>query len=588
MPAHKLVSDVGLEGRVVEFENILLDALPKLLEFLQKGVDDRRTHQVTGAVATESILVSKLSGDPARLEAALGSLLGVKDDGIGREGLQDIVDAVLQYSVNTSAPGFLDKLYGAPLPPGILAELILGVLNTNLHVYQVSPVLSSIERRVSKDLASIFGLSGPRAGGINVQGGSASNMTSIVVARNSLFPATKIHGNNACGKTLVILTSAHGHYSIEKSAQALGFGSSSVIPVPVDEDGRMIPSELERLIQAARTDGKLPFYVNATAGSTVLGSFDPFVEIAAIAQRHNMWFHVDAAWGGGFVFSKRDSVRGRLRGVELADSIATNPHKMLGTPVTCSFLLGRDMRQFQAANTLKAGYLFHDDEIDDEDMQSQDVVNRVTEAAKNEGEWGEPCDLADLTLQCGRRGDALKLFFCWQYYGTQGYASMIDSAYDVACHMSHLVNKHPDLTPVLATGHDPSCFQICFYFTPAGQFMYGLDDSSAKLPGRLMVPRQDKTWTNEEATQHSVQSRLGRLNSKVTSRIAHALIPKGFMIDFAPALEGQVARGSFFRVVVNISSVKESVEILVRELVACGQAIVAEIEASGGYRGHGV
>src|SRR5271168_2099527 len=243
----------------------------------------------------------------------------------------------------------------------MLALCLISVqINSNirkLHVFQVSPALSVIEKTTARTFANLFGFNGPHAGGISTQGGSASNTTSIIIARNSLYPESKTAGN--ANHKFVLFTSAHGHYSLEKAAQMCGLGTENVWSVPIDSVGRMIPPELEKLIGKAKDEGKTPFYVNATAGTTVLGSFDPFAEIAAIAKRHNMWLHIDGAWGGSFIFSEK--LRHKLEGSHLADSIATNPHKMLGVPVTCSFLLVKDLRELHKANTLPAGYLFHDE-----------------------------------------------------------------------------------------------------------------------------------------------------------------------------------------------------------------------------------
>lgn len=106
-------------------------------------------------------------------------------------------------------------------------------------------------------------------------------------------------------------------------------------------------------VKLAKSQGFTPFYVNAGAGTTVLGSYDPFTEIAAVCKEHGLWFHVDGSWGGSVAFSENQ--RWRLRGVELADSLTVNPHKMLGVPVTCSFLLTNDTRRFHRATNLKAG-----------------------------------------------------------------------------------------------------------------------------------------------------------------------------------------------------------------------------------------
>lgn len=223
-----------------------------------------------------------------------------------------------------------------------------------------------------------MGFKQPDAGGLTLPGGSASNSTSMVIARNTMFPETKAKGNG--GYRFVVFTSVHGHYSVEKSAILCGFGSEAVLQIPVDQAGRMVVSgrssprdpsvvrkpgvqiinpisfpgtiELEAAIIKAKAEGYTPFYVNAGAGTTVLGSYDPFPEIAAVCKTHNLWFHVDGSWGGSVIFSENQ--KWRLKGVELADSMTVNPHKMLGVPMTCSFLLTPDRRRFRAATQLKA------------------------------------------------------------------------------------------------------------------------------------------------------------------------------------------------------------------------------------------
>jgi len=425
--------------------------------------------------------------------------------GLGHDGFLKEARKILQYSVNTWDSGFMSKLYASTDAPGLAAELILASLNTQVHTYQVSPALTIIEKHVTRVLATLFGFTGPHAGGITVQGGAASNTTSVVIARNTLYPDTKKHGNSAKGLKLLLFTSVNGHYSIEKAAMMLGFGSSAIWPVAVDsETGRMNPAALSSLILKAKREGYTPFFLNATARTTVLGSYDPFPELSKICQEHNIWLHIDASWGGPVIFSPTQ--KHKLNGCHLANSIAINPHKMMGVPVTCSFLLSPDVRQFHTSNTSSAKYLFHSDE------PSSDVY-----------------DLADLTLQCGRKGDSLKLYLSWVYHGTDGYMKQIDAAFDTTAYLTDIVSKHPDL--VLVSENPPPCCQVCFYYAK----------------GRRL-------------------SQNGECNSTVTRKIVQGLIPRGFMIDYA----GDDERGSFLRPVVSRGTGKEVVESLVESIVDLG------------------
>jgi glutamate decarboxylase len=400
-----------------------------------------------------------------------------------------------------------------------------------VHVYQVSPALTVIEKHTAKSLANLFGFTGPRAGGVTCQGGSSSNLTSIVVARNTLYPACKTQGNSGAPGPLVLFTSVHGHYSVEKAAVTCGLGSSSVWTVPVDVTGRMDPSALRTLIQRAKSEGKTPLYVNATAGTTVLGSYDPFVEIAAICKEFNLWLHVDASWGGPAVFSAKH--RHKLHGAHLANSITINPHKMMNVPVTCSFLLGPDMAVFHKANTLPAGYLFHAADSSPAEAATNGTANGTTNGTtEKETNPPEIWDMADLTLQCGRRADSLKLALSWIYHGAAGFERQVDGAFAVAAHLAGLIDSHPDFE--LVSENPPPCLQVCFYYAPGGQV-----------------------------------AKEKRVNTKRTRVMVEGLVRRGYMVDYAPG-----ERGSFFRVVVNALTLRGTVEGLVRALGVVGREVV--------------
>ncbi len=167
----------------------------------------------------------------------------------------------------------------------------------------MSPVLTLMERKTSSGLANLFGFHGEHAGGLTLPGGSQSNTLSIVTARNILYPETKENGNGR--HKFVIFTSEHGHYSVEKAAILCGLGRSSVRTVSVDKLGRMNPEDLAEKIRRAQEQHYTPFYVNATAGTTVYGSFDPLEQISRLCMANNLWLHVDGSWGGAVCFSNK-------------------------------------------------------------------------------------------------------------------------------------------------------------------------------------------------------------------------------------------------------------------------------------------
>ncbi|KAL7820773.1 glutamate decarboxylase [Trichoderma gracile] len=484
----------------------LLESVQQLIIPFIKAADDAAADKPTGHLGVNTngephnVLID--SQKPSDLVARLKFLL--PEEGLGKDGLLQSIERLLKYSVNTWDQGFLDKLYSSNTPVGVIADLLLSVLNTNLHVYSVSPALTVIEKTTTRAFANLFNFDGQFAGGVSCPGGSGSNLTSLIVARNTLYPQSKTKGN---GKhDFVVFTSKHGHYSVEKAAMTAGMGSSAVWAVPVDGEGRMRPQALRELVLLAKKQGKTPLYVNTTAGTTVKGSFDPFEPISKICKEFGMWMHIDASWGGSVIFSKAQ--RWKMKGSHLADSLTVNPHKMLNAPCTCSLLLGPDVRIFQRANSTSAGYLFHDGG-DDEEI------------------W----DLADLTLQCGRRGDALKVALAWVYYGAKGFERQIDHAFDMASYLYKLLEETGDY--VMVSTNPPPCLQVCFYSAPGGR-----------------LPSDSKA------------------NTRRTQQIAQALIGRGFMVDYAPG-----DHGSFLRVVVNVQTLEGTVEGLVKAMNEVSQAI---------------
>lgn len=492
--------------------------------------------------------------------------LSLPSTGLGTSGFSATVASILQYSVNTSSPGFLDKLYSSPSPPGIVAELVSSTLNANSHVYTVSPAATLVEKHVGVELAQLFGLPAPLAGGITVPGGAAANTTALLVARNLRFPELKETGVGSLPRPLAIFISEEAHFSVVNAVQILGMGTQSIRKVATTVGGAMDPLILEAEIQAAVAQGHIPFFIVATAGTTVRGAYDPLSACGELAYRYGAWFHVDACWGGAAIFSEK--LKHKLSGSELADSVAFNPHKMLGVPLTCSFLLARDLRTFRYANRLSAGYLFHDDEelTEVDDLGPMNGISSDTKPPHANGVdptnagWRSTTvlshipnpeailDLASLTPQCGRRPDALKLYFHWRYYGKKGMAQQVESAFAVAQYLASLVANEPELR--LVGDLNVPCSQVCFYYS---------DHRFASF--RTSSER-------EEEARH---------NSRITRMIVSRLLTRGWMVDYAPGNGKEGERGEFLRVVCNRLTSEGVAKGLVRAVMDIGAGVVKEI-----------
>ncbi|KAA0704948.1 Glutamate decarboxylase 2 [Triplophysa tibetana] len=271
---------------------------------------------------------------------------------------------------------------------GLAADWLTSTANTNMFTYEVAPVFVLLEYVTLKKMREIIGWQDGRGDGIFSPGGAISNMYAMLLARYKMFPEVKEKGMSSVPR-LVAFTSEHSHFSIKKGAAALGIGTESVICIKVDERGKMIPSDLERRIVEAKQKGDVPFFVSATAGTTVYGAFDPLIAIADICKKYEIWMHVDGAWGGSLLMSRKH--RWKLNGVERANSMTWNPHKMMAVPLQCSALLVREEGLMQSCNQMQACYLFQQDK-----------------------HYDLSYDTGDKALQCGRHVDIFKLWLMWR------------------------------------------------------------------------------------------------------------------------------------------------------------------------------
>jgi len=275
---------------------------------------------------------------------------------------------------------------------GILGEMLSAALNVNGMLWRTSPAATELEQVTLGWLREWLGLP-PEFFGIIYDTASVSSLHAIAAARELADPEVRRRGVSA---GLTLYTSEQSHSSIEKGAIALGIGQDYVRRVPVNERFEMRTDMLTQLVEADAAAGRRPFCVVATAGTTSTTSVDPIPEIADIAERHGMWLHVDAAYGGPAAIAPE--FRDVLRGAERADSLVTNPHKWMLTPVDISAFYTRHPDVLRRAFSLVAEYL------------------KTPDRAVN---------LMDYGVQLGRRFRALKLWFVMRYFGRERIAEII-------------------------------------------------------------------------------------------------------------------------------------------------------------------
>jgi aromatic-L-amino-acid decarboxylase len=303
-------------------------ALGYLVDFIQ-GLDDAPAENTEGAAE----LARSLRASP-------GEAGGPFEDVFAE--MREAVSRTFEYA----GPGYLAYIPGGGLFAAALGEFLAQGVNRYVGLWQPSPAVVQIEENVTRWLCSLFGF-GDGAQGILTTGGSLANFSAMVAARHAKLGADFLDG--------VYYVSEQAHASVTKAATLAGFSKRNVRIVPTDDELRMIPEALRAQIVADRAAGLRPFLVAPSAGTTNTGAIDPLDEVAEVAAEHDLWMHVDAAYGGFFVLTERG--RERFRGIERADSVTLDPHKGLFLPYGTGALVVRDGENLREAHYEGAAYL---------------------------------------------------------------------------------------------------------------------------------------------------------------------------------------------------------------------------------------
>ncbi|HET7433438.1 MAG TPA: pyridoxal-dependent decarboxylase [Thermoanaerobaculia bacterium] len=300
---------------------------------------------------------------------------------------------------------------------GVLGELLSAALNANGMLWKTSPALTELETVALRWLRDALGLPSNLFGIIN-DTASINSFLALAAAREAL--GLNIRSEGMTGRDLPplrVYCSEHAHSSIEKAALALGFGKKGVVYIESDEKFRMRPDALEAAIARDRAAGALPCAVVASTGTTSTGSVDPVRAIGEIAAREKMWLHVDAAYAGSATICPEN--RWIWDGIEQADSIVTNPHKWLFTPIDCSVLYTKKPEVLRETFSLVPEYL------------------KTTDTAE--------VNYMDYGLQLGRRFRALKLWLVLEHYGLDHLRDVIRGHIEFAERLANELRARGDV-----------------------------------------------------------------------------------------------------------------------------------------------
>ncbi len=436
-------------------------------------------------------------------------------EGVGAHAaLSGLTRMLARGSVDPADPACAAHLHCPPLAVAVAADLVVSALNPSLDSWDQAPAATAMETEVVAALAGLVGFDPVMAGGAITTGGTASNLTALMLARDNLSAPTVsastagVPVTGAPGRPAVrVFCSSAAHFSIGRAAAVLGLDPDAVVPVATDGTHRLDPSRLEAAISRARrsvdrTGRRFAPVIVATAGTTDIGAFDPLLAVTEVARAHGAWVHVDAAYGGGALLS--DRLAPLLDGIAEADSVALDLHKLGWQPIAAGVLLTRDADRW-ATLEHEVAYL-----------------NPADDALA-----GYP-SLLGRSLRTSRRADAFKIAVTLQALGRHGLGRLVDACHDLACHAATRINAHPRLelaAPVTLS-------TVVFRYLPAvtgattgtGTGTVDVDEINARLRRWLLESGRAVVGRTEFGPDRSVHLKLTLLNPAATASDVDALL----------------------------------------------------------------
>jgi glutamate/tyrosine decarboxylase-like PLP-dependent enzyme len=371
-------------------------------------------------------------------DAAPAELEQLFDEPLPHNGapLTDVVaeleQKLLPNCTHVGHPGYLGFITPSPLPAGALADLLASVLNQNPGAWAIGPGAVAMERRVVRWLSDLVGYD-RAAGGNLTSGGMMANFIGIKLARDAVSGDRAQHEGVARG--WAVYTSDERHVAIDKAVDAVGLGRESLRVVPTDDAFRIDLAALEQAIERDRAAGVRPLCVVAMGGSTNTGAADPLGELRRIADREGAWLHVDAAYGAGMLLTPAG--RDVLAGLELADSVAVDPHKWFFTPVDAGAILVRDGDRLTRSFGMEPAYLA--DELDEAGERYQYFVHGFEQS---------------------RRFRALKVWMIFKRHGAEAIGRIVQANVDQARRLYDLAEADPQFEGAVR----PSMSSVCIGF----------------------------------------------------------------------------------------------------------------------------
>lgn len=392
-----------------------------------------------------------------------------------KEVAEELVEKVFKKSLLTQHPKFFSFVASGVSPYSIAGAILSDIYNINVCGFETAPPINIIEEKLIKWMGSLAGFS-ENCGGIFTSGGSLSNLTGMIAARNKKL--TEDDYPIGCA-----YLSDQAHSSVKKGLRLMGLRKDNIVIIPSDDEFKMRTDLLEDAIKNDISNGKKPFLVIGTIGTTNTGSIDPIDSIAKIAEEYNMWLHVDGAFGGSLLFSEMFSHL--AKGIEKADSLSWDTHKWSMQVYSCSCVIAKNKSDLINSFAEHPEYL-------------TDIIN------------SEHTDGWDLGIEMSRPARAIKLWYTIQAMGTDLLADVIDYSF----YNGIIAKKELEKLSNWEITSPPMCGTITFRFAPKGLSAQEIDDLNGAISRQII--EEDFAYIVTTTIKNKRVLRMNMINCNTT------------------------------------------------------------------------
>lgn len=425
-----------------------------------------REHAETAVAELQAYLTDKtVKGlnltDPFTLLKTAEALMTKETETIApfdKKRFRAILNLYIKTGIQVHSPGYMGRQFSGVVPLAGVFDMVNSVLNQPSSFYEAAQLPNVAERIMSRELNRFIGYEEDRFTMVTTSGGSLANLTALLAARNNEWPDGWKKGMKACHEKGMpaIAVSEDTHYSITRAAGILGIGENQLVRLPVDASRKICIGKVQPVLDEAKRNGLHVFCLVASAGTTSVGAIDPLDELAGIARRNRLWMHVDGAHGASLLVS--DRLRPRLKGIEKADSLTWDAHKMLFVPSPCSLLFYKEKEKSYGAFHQEASYVFE---------KQEDIYTGFDSAGKN--------------FECTKRPLIMNLWVLWAIYGRAFFSEKIEYLCRLCKEAYKIVEEAPDFETI----HRPESNILCFRYKPHGMQHVIVPDFQTEIRNRV-------------------------------------------------------------------------------------------------------